>query len=52
MITYLAWYTLVITTLSVFIIVFSNNKKSFERFLVALFNTPIIVFAYKFLFNN
>jgi len=51
-ITYLAWYSLIITALSTLIVVFGSKKTSLDRFLIALFNTPVIVFAYNYLFNK
>jgi len=52
MLTYLAWYTLIITALSTLIVVFGSKKSSSDRFLISVFNTPVIIFAYNYLFNK
>ena len=51
MITYLAWYTFIVTALSTLIVVFSK-RASGDRFAIALLNSPVIVFAYNVLFNK
>jgi len=49
MITYLAWYTLILTTLSNLLVIFGEDKP-LKRFLTAILSIPVPIFAFIYLF--
>lgn len=51
MITILAWYTMILTALSVLFVTFGNDKP-LKRFILAIVNVPIVVFAILFLLSK